>query len=155
MRPGIALTGGIAGASVLTTIHEIVRKTLPLAPRMDLLGMMALSKILSSFGKMPPSRRKLFFITMAGDIASNAFFYALSGVGKKKYTLGKGLFLGLSAGIGAVLLPKPLGLDPAYSRRTTQTALMTIAWYTIGGLVSALVMKAIDSKRRKINLRRS
>jgi hypothetical protein len=145
----MALTGGFAGASVLTAVHETIRKTLPFAPRMDLLGMMALSKVLQQFGKIPPNQKKLFYLTMAGDVISNAFYYSISGVGKNKNPIQKGLLLGLGAGVGAVLLPKPMGLNPAYSSRTTQTAIMTIALYTLGGLVAGLVIEALDKKKAK------
>jgi hypothetical protein len=144
-----ALEGGLAGAGALTLIHETVRRVVPTAPRMDLLGMQAIAKIVRSYGKNPPNEKNLFYITMAGDVVSNALYYSLAGAGNKENRIWKGALLGLAAGIGAVTLPKPMGLNPAHSNRTVTTQIMTVAWYTIGGVVSALVMKALEQKETK------
>ena len=44
MKAIYALEGGVAGAAALTLLHETIKKTVPNAPRMDLLAMNALSK---------------------------------------------------------------------------------------------------------------
>ncbi|HYH16168.1 MAG TPA: hypothetical protein VD794_13160 [Flavisolibacter sp.] len=151
MRVLTALEGGLAGACALTVVHELVKRAIPAAPRMDLLGMTALAKLLKGIGKNPPSETSLYYITMAGDIVSNSLYYSLAGVGKKKNAIVRGTLLGLAAGIGAVLLPKPMGLNPSYSNRTIQTQIMTIAWYTLGGFVSALIMNKLELKQEEKN----
>jgi hypothetical protein len=45
--------------------------------------------------------------------------------------------LGISAGLGTVALPGPLGLGKEPSNRTTATRVMTELWYLVGGLVAA------------------
>lgn len=45
MKLSSAIGGGIAGALVLTAIHETVRRLNDSAPRMDLLGMEAMANI--------------------------------------------------------------------------------------------------------------
>ncbi|ANE49352.1 hypothetical protein [Flavisolibacter tropicus] len=147
MRPVAALEGGLAGAFALTAVHQLVKRAIPQAPRLDLLGMAALSKLLKSVGKNPPREQSLYYITMAGDIVSNSLYYSLAGVGKKKNSLLRGSVLGLAAGLGAIFLPEPLGLNASYSKRTVPTQIMTIAWYTLGGFVSALIMKKLESRR--------
>jgi hypothetical protein len=140
-----ALASGMAGAVTVTVVHEIVKRIDPKAPRMDLLGMNALSKMMVKAGETPPNRRELFLYTMAGDLIANGLYYSLAGVGYKKPWL-KGTLLGTAAGIGGVLLPKPLGLNPAYSARTTPTKLMTIGLYLIGGLVTSAIVKSLQNK---------
>lgn len=142
MKASAAL-GGLAGAAALTVLHETVKRFDSKAPRMDLLGMMALSKLLRNLGKTPPSREKLFVYTLAGDLVSNAIYYSLAGVGAKKNALTKGAALGLAAGLGALLLPKPLHLNEAYSNRTTETKILTVAYYVIGSLVAAAIIKRL------------
>ncbi len=144
----LALESGLAGASVLTLIHETLRRINPNAPRMDLLGMNALAKGLRSLNENVPNKSKLFLLTMAGDIIGNSLYYSLTGLGAKKNIWLKGSLLGLGAGLGAVLLPKPLGLIVAPSNRTTQTKLMTIALYTVGGIVTAAVAHLADRKEK-------
>ena len=138
------LLAGLAGSVVLTVIHESMRRLQKTAPRMDLLGEEALSKGLHKAGMKVPGEQKLFNWTLAGDIIGNALYYNLINVGSRKKPMAKGTLLGLAAGIGGVVLPKYLGLNPAHSGRTPRTKAMTITWYLIGGLTAAAVLKLID-----------
>ncbi|UOQ54499.1 hypothetical protein [Hymenobacter cellulosivorans] len=141
-----ALGSGLAGALVLTAIHETARRISPDAPRMDVLGMRGLRKILNQTDAPQPDHDTLFNLTMAGDILSNGLYYSLVGRGKKVWR--RGALLGLAAGVGGVVLPGPLGLGEAPSNRTRQTQLMTVAWYLLGGLAAAGASR-LWSKSRK------
>lgn len=149
MRKSAAL-GGLAGAAALTLLHETLKKQDSKAPRMDLLGMMALSKIFRGLGKNPPAEDKLYVYTMIGDLLSNALYYSLAGIGKRKSLLERGAALGITTGLGALFLPKPLHLNEEYSNRTTRTQLMTVAYYLIGSLVAAALMKQLRKKDPQI-----
>ncbi len=143
---GNALLGGLAGAAALTILHETIKTQNSKAPRMDLLGMMALTKLFRSVGKTPPPRNRLYAYTMVGDLLSNTLYYSLAGMGRQKSLLEKGAALGIAAGLGAIFLPKPLHLEEDYSNRTPQTQLMTMAYYVIGSLVAAALMKRLRKK---------
>lgn len=147
MKLSSAAAGGIAGAVALTLIHETVRRLTDDAPRMDLLGMEAIAKTLDSADVKVPEKGKLFKITMAGDILSNSVYYSLAGLGNEHNAILRGTILGLAAGVGAVYLPKSLGLNTAPARRTYQTALMTAALYSTGGLIAGVVSKLIENKK--------
>jgi hypothetical protein len=144
-----ALGGGLAGATVLTLIHETARRINPDAPRMDLLGMRAIAKLMQGAGETPPDDPSLHNLAMAGDMISNTLYYSLVGAGKKKTVWARGALLGLSAGMGGVVLPGPLGLGKQPSGRTNQTKAMTIAWYLAGGLVAAAVSHLLADKGKK------
>jgi hypothetical protein len=137
----LSLAAGVVGATVLTLIHESVRRLNPDAPRMDVLGMRAIAKGMKSIGAEPPAEDKLFGITMAGDLLGNALYYSLTGAGKGVWL--RGGMLGLAAGIGGVALPGPMGLGDAPSGRTPQTKAMTVAWYLAGGLAAAAASKLL------------
>ncbi|KAA9331995.1 hypothetical protein [Adhaeribacter soli] len=139
----MALAGGLAGACALTLVHETVRRLNPDAPRMDVLGMRALAKTIRAAGHEPPAEDKLFGWTMLGDIVSNALYYSLTGTGKGVWL--KGPALGLAAGVGGVMLPGPLGLGEGPSNRTTQTKVMTVAWYLLGGIAAAAATHCLTS----------
>jgi hypothetical protein len=141
-----AVGGGFAGGAVLTLLHETVRRLHTEAPRMDLLGMEAISKSLEAVNVEVPEEDNLFKITMAGDIITNSLYYSLASVGDEKRMLLRGIVLGLAAGFGAVYLPKPLGLDETPSNRTAETKLMTVGLYLAGGLVASLTSKLIEGK---------
>ncbi len=134
---GSSLLGGIVGSCALTVAHEVLRHTVPNAPRMDLLGERGLNKVLGMAGGKPLRGQALFEATLAGDIVSNAATYALIGCGKKAVV--RGTLLGAVLGLGAVVLPGPLGLGKTPSQKTPATELMTIGLYTLGGLVAGLV----------------
>ncbi|HEV2799589.1 MAG TPA: hypothetical protein VGW12_03780 [Pyrinomonadaceae bacterium] len=147
-----AVGSGLVGACVLTLIHESARRALPRAPRMDVLGMRAIARSMRGAGQEPPPAEELHQLALAGDIVSNSLYYSLVGVGRPEGALVRGGLLGLAAGVGAVLLPEPLGLGHAPSARTTETKAMTIAWYLAGGLAAgfAYQLLADDVDRRVV-----
>ena len=130
----------LAGALAVSAFHETIRRFTPKAPRMDLLGMQAITALLNKGGLKQPSKGKLFAYALAGDIVSNAIYYSLSSSKKPKNVWVKGAVLGTAAGLGAIMLPKPLGLKEEYSNRTTQTKLITFGLYLAGGLITAALM---------------
>jgi len=149
MKTLTALGGGLAGACTVTLLHETVKRIVPEAPRMDLLGMNAISKGLASMGLSSPSNKKLFTLALAGDLVSNSIFYSLAGLGKEKNIWVRSSLLGLAAGIGAVTLPGPLGLKEKYSNRSVSTRLMTIGLYVAGALVTTAVLQLSRKRREK------
>ena len=149
MKTLSALGGGATGAAALTLLHETVKRINPNAPRMDLLGMYALSKTLRNMRMKTPHQKQLFLWTMAGDLLANSIYYMLIGAGGRKNIWAKAISLGLVAGLGGVLLPKHLGLNDAPSNRTPQTKLMTVAWYLVGALVAAAAIKRLASNEKK------
>jgi hypothetical protein len=58
----------------------------------------------------------------------------------------RGALLGLGAGVGAVTLPKTLGLNEEATTRTMKTKVLTVAWYLIGGLVAAAAINLMQKK---------
>ena len=140
-----ALLGGLAGACAITVLHQVIKNKDDEAPRMDLLGMESLTKLMDKAGIQKPEEEKMYYITMAGDIISNTIYYSLTGLNDKKTWL-KGPGLGLAAGLGAVFLPKPMGLNPKHSNHTPQTQLLSVLYYFTGGVVSAAVTKLLNRK---------
>jgi hypothetical protein len=151
MNATTALAGGLAGAAAITLIHESMKRIVPEAPRMDRLGMQAISKSLKKAGKKVPNEDALFTITMAGDLISNALYYSAAGIGREKNIWWRSSALGLAAGLGAVLLPEPLGLNNKYSNRTVATQLMTVGLYVTGALVTTAVIKLLNKKKQVEN----
>lgn len=146
MKLSSAIGGGLAGAVVLTLLHETLRRSTDVAPRMDLLGMEAAAKTLQKADTDVPPKDSLFKLTMAGDLLSNSLYYSVMGVGKDRDAILRGALLGIAAGIGAVYLPKPLGLNAAPSNRTVETKILTVSLYTIGGIVAGAVGKLIETE---------
>ena len=143
-RTGRALTSGMAGAVVLTALHETARHLLPHAPRMDVIGERALSRSLAAVGRRSPGGRRLYRATLAGELLSNTLYYSVVGAAASSRVLRTGLGVGLAAGLGAVLLPPRLGLGDQPGEKVPLTPLLTIAWYTAGGLAAAAVARLLE-----------
>ncbi|WP_439558647.1 hypothetical protein [Dyadobacter sp.] len=144
------IAAGLAGAVVLNLLHEGGRQFYAKAPRINRVGEEALSKSLETVNIDPPKGKKLFGLTLASDLLSNAAYYSMVGSGKEENILLRGAGFGFAAGIGALTLTKPLGLNDAPVNRTVQTQILTVAYYVIGGLAAAFVAKKI-SERPQLN----
>lgn len=138
-----AFVGGLAGACVVTAVHETVRRFNPDAPRMDVLGMRSISKLMHKAGATPPQdKQELHTWALVGDVVSNSLYYSMAGTGKSAWW--RGAVLGAAAGAGAVLLPGPLGLGEEPSNKTTETQALAVGYYLLGGLVAAAVGFALS-----------
>jgi hypothetical protein len=64
-------------------------------------------------------------------------------LGSRATAIPLGVALGAVAGLGAVLLPGPLGFSAMTTNRTLRTKLLTTALYTAGGLAAGLVYRSL------------
>lgn len=139
---------GAAGAAALTLLHESARRVIPHAPRVDVIGMRSIRRPIEALGGTPPRGRTLYGLSLLGEFASNAAYYAMVAAGDPRDSFRRGAALGLAAGVGAVLLPPVMGLGRQPHRRAPYTQLMTIAWYTVGGIAAAAAARALAEGRR-------
>ncbi len=145
MKTGRALVSGAVGAAFLTALHETARHVIPHAPRVDVLGMRAIAMSLRAVDQTPPPRDTLYWLAMVGDLVSNSLYYSLVGFGQPQRIWRRGIGLGAAAGLGAVALPRPMGLGRQPHLYTPATQLMTFLWYLLGGIVAAATAQAVDS----------
>jgi hypothetical protein len=134
-----AMTSGLLGAIALTALHQAARRSLSHPPRMDLLGERAIARGIEAAGMHPPRGKTLQELALAGDLVSNSLYYSLVGIKGAQHAPACGALLGLLAGVGAVVLPGPLGLGNDASNRTRSTTAATIGLYLAGGLVTLRV----------------
>lgn len=132
---GRSLASGAAGALALTAIHDLARRHVYYAPRMDVVAMRGLDRALP--GNYHHSRR-LHRLALAGDLVANSLYYSVVPGATTAATWLRAAVLGTVAGVGALLLPERMGLgEPPYSRyRMNQV--MTIAWYLAGAAAAAM-----------------
>lgn len=144
----VSVMGGLAGAAALTLVNETVKRVDKDAPRLDLLGTNAAAKIVkgTSF-KTPAFAQNLFPAALAGDLISNTLYFGMAQAETKSKTLMRGALLGLGAGIGAVTLAKPLGIDSNPKAKPVKTNALTIAYYVLGGLVAAGMINLISEEK--------
>lgn len=140
--------GGLAGACTLTLLNESIKKLDKDAPRMDLLGMNAVARLMKGNNLLTQTADKLFPVALAGDLVSNSLYYSMADSGDAKARVIRGTLLGVLAGLGAVVLPKTLGLNDEATTRTVKTKLLTVAWYVVGGLAAAATLNALDRRKQ-------
>lgn len=148
MRLATAVISGAVGASALTGVHEIVRRVLPEAPRVDIVGMRAIAAGLRGVNQPPPPSDELFNWALVGDMLSNSAYYSLAAIGRPEGAVRRGLLLGLGAGVAAVALPPILGLGARPTGRTPLTQALTVAWYTLGGIAAGTTARQLSARER-------
>jgi len=136
------IAAGLIGSVALNILHETVRKNVKNAPEVNLLGAEAVNKTLGHYGRPIQDPNDLHKVTLELDLIANAAYYSAIG-GSGKYIWPKAIAMGLGAGLGALKLPKPLGLDPTPVTETTQKQALTVGYYLFGALVTALALKTI------------
>ena len=150
-RPVRMIVSGFVGAGTVTILNELARRLLPHAPRMDVIGERALARSMEAAHLSPPREDQLYRWSVAGDMASNTAYYGLVGLGSPQITWRTGVVLGLVAGLAAAFLPRPLGLGRQPGARQPLTGILTVAWYTAGGVAAAALCHALEeqgSRRR-------
>jgi hypothetical protein len=116
---------------------------------MDVLGMRAIARSMEALGQEPPPACRLHDLALVGDIVANSLYYSLVGVGRPEGAWLRGTLLGLAAGVGAVVLPRSLGLGAAPSKRTAATQAMTVGWYLFGGLAAAAAGRLLADEAQR------
>lgn len=139
------LVAGLAGAAALNILHESLKNKRD-TPRIDFLGEQALQKTVRYFGGTITDTDDLYKATLAGDLISNTIYYSWIASGKRSHIWPKAIAMGLAAGIGAVTLPKPMGLNPKPVAKTDEIKAMTVGYYLFGALVAALVASSFKGK---------
>jgi hypothetical protein len=142
------LISGAVGAVALTALHELARRRLPTAPRMDLVGMRALRRLAPPLREPNLRTRDLHSVTLAGDLVSNSIYYAGIPASTPSATWTRAAVLGVAAGLGALLLPEPMGLGPPPHSNFRSNQVMTVAWYVAGALATAAAATAMPDGGR-------
>ena len=150
-RPVRMIVSGFVGAGTVTILNELARRLFSHTPRMDVIGERALARSMEVADLPPPREDQVYRWSIAGDMASNTAYYGLVGLRSPQITCPVAAVLGVVAGLGPAFLPRPLGLGRQPGARQPLTGLLTVAWYTAGGLAAAALCHALEeqgSRRR-------
>ena len=140
-----SIIAGFSGAATLTILHQYLKENTTNAPRMDLLGLQLLEEGIKELEIERPAH--LYQKAMLADLAVNTLYYGL-GLAASKQKIMRGTCLGLAAGVGAVVLPKHIGLKKEYSSRNDKTRVLTVALYTAGGLAAGIVASLLSRTKK-------
>jgi hypothetical protein len=142
----IAFASGAAGAVALNLVHETARQRVPKSPRVQRVAMRAIARPMRRLGLKPPEEKRRYALALAGDLAGNTLYYSLVGLGGSRHPWTRGAALGVVGGVMALALPGPLGLGDRPVARSRATQVMTVAWYTIGGVAAAAAYRVLGER---------
>jgi hypothetical protein len=142
-----ALISGLVGTAAAALAHRAGREVVPQAPEGHILGMRFWSKALRKMDAKAPSRRGLYWITVADTLVSGSLLYGLVGAGRRRGAWGRGAMLGLLMGAAALALPPRLGLGKRPLGRTQTTQAMTFTYPLLGGLAAAAAYNLLERKK--------
>lgn len=143
MKSKIDIIGGIVGAIVLNIAHELAKKTITDAPRIDDIGNEGIVKGAEAVGVTPPSGKALDSTTFAFNIFTNAMSYRIIGKYDRQHLLIRGALHGLAIGLGTLSLSKAIDVDDRPVTRTLLTKVLTVSWYILGGIAAAATIKCL------------
>ena len=130
------LVSGAAGALTLTALHELVRRRVDYAPRMDLVATRGLRQVLPDEAVTRLGLRGLRRLALIGDLVSNSLYFAAIPARTPAATWRRAVTLGAAAGAGALALPEPMGFGSPPNSDVRANQVMTLAWY-LGGAIAA------------------
>ena len=148
-----SIAGGFAGACVVTLLNQIIKKFDKGAPRIDLLGQEVAAEMHEAVGSDVPAKSQLYKEALAGDLLSNTIYFSIAGANNKQTEVQGGI-QGVFAGLSAVYAPGlSNALNAKHTGETDKKKILTMAYYFIGGVVAAKVMKFVDEKLSEDNPR--
>ena len=147
MKLANAIEGGITGATTLSLLQEALHKIDAKAPRTKLLNSPGILKRIKKQSKKKGMLSNKLYINLAGELLSNAAYFGLTALGKKKNAVLRGGLLGAAAGLGSAFLNDNNEEDPAAD--TLKSKILTLTLYTAGGMLAGAAIKKIIKKRKK------
>ena len=144
---GVAAVSGLSGALALTAVHQAAQYFTTDAPRMDVVGRRAIAAGIEASGHDAPDEPTLQRWALMGDVLSNTAYYSLIPAGRRPNVWTRALALGLAAGVGALVLPRRMGLGAPPRSYSVANQVMTVGWYTLGALVTAAVAESLIPHR--------
>lgn len=138
------LIAGFAGAITLNLLHEFMKNNFEEAPEFNEIGEEAIDKSLDKINLKVKDHDKLYNATVAGDILTNGLYFAFTPFKMNS-------IIGALGGLGAIVLPKKLGLDNTPIAGTDKKRMMTVGYYIAGALVAGSVYNLLNCKKKRIS----
>ncbi len=165
MNIATAIEGGLTGATTLSLLQEALHKINTGTPR-PLLHKSGLIKQLKKNEGKNNSKTTELYIKLAGELLANAAFFGLSGLGKKKNAVLRGVLLGAAAGLGSAFLTGDDKEEKGKEvnslkdmnghinrhqgeRDDMKKKILTVGLYTAGGLLAGMAIKKLDNNKKK------
>lgn len=163
MRIANVIEGGLTGAATLNLLQETLHKIDHGAPR----HLLHKSGVIKQLRKRKAKPSTKLYVKLAGELLSNAAYFGLISLGKKKNAILRGGLLGAAAGLGSAFLQEDketetsrpiVGQDDntvlVKKEDSMKKKLLTAVLYTAGGLLAGTAVQKLSRKGKK-NKRKS
>lgn len=134
------LVAGFGGAIALNILHSIVKNNFNDTPDFKVVGEEAIDKSLEKANLRISDQEKLYNATVAGDIVGNTLYYTFTPF--KLNTL-----VGALGGLGAMALPKQIGVDNKPIAGNDRKKMITMGYYVFGALVAGGIYNLLTKKK--------
>lgn len=126
---------GVVGTATVAGLHQISRRLLKDAPRIDELGERVIVQTFRRIGREPPKHsRALSWIF--GNLGTDTLLYMLVAAGKPAKPIVRGLWVGLAAGVSTLVLPWFAGVTEREVALNKKMVLNTLGIYLVAGLAA-------------------
>lgn len=133
---------GIGGAVALNMLHGVVKRNFDDVPDFNEVEEEAIDKSLGKMNLQVRDHDRLYNATTTGDILTNAAYYAFTPFKMSSV-------IGALGGLGAIVLPKKLGLDNTPIAGTDKKKMITVGYYVFGALVASGIYKLLTINKNK------
>jgi hypothetical protein len=147
------IEGGLTGISTLALLQEALHKIDSRSPRPLSANTRMIRKLQKANGH--PKKGNKYYIRLAQELLTNAAYFGLAGLGKKKNAVLRGGLLGTAAGLGSALMQnQDDGADTDITngiskRERLKKNILTVSLYTAGGLLAGTIVKKLNKKKKK------
>ncbi len=142
-----ALLAGLCGSLTLNILHRRTISLMPVAPGRNLLHEPVALDSFERINENLTGKNVDYEVNFLSNVVSNALLFSTVGFGKQKNFFGRGIILGLAAGIGAAKIPDRINLTNQQIEYRRKSNITTIALYVTGGLATAVVLSILRSKK--------
>lgn len=87
-------------------------------------------------------------VNFLSNIFSNTLLFSTIGFGKQKNFFGRGIALGLAAGVSAAKVADKTNLTNQQVEQRQKSNITTITLYVTGGLVTAIALSILKGKKK-------
>lgn len=140
-----------ANESLLSILQKIVRMIDRTAPRLDEVGKHNIAKLADKADMNVPEQDMNYLINTASEKVSDKLV-TLFGHSPEDNILLKGAALGLTAGVGAVLLPGHHQMFEVGNTDNTKNKLLTIGVYILGGIAASYISKQLNKQNNTLTI---
>ncbi len=144
MSSTLSVLDDLANQSPLTILHKIVRLFNPNAPQFNELGRNTIMKLADKTDLNVPDNDVITLLERVSEKATSAISGLFGDTGESAIL--QGAALGLSVGVGTVLLQPKEEYFTHENHSDAKSKLLTVGMYVAGGILASIILKQLEKR---------